>query len=875
MRSNSQLQKGSTVSRRLFLLVLCPLTALTATLGVVANDRWAERRSGADVVAQVDELRSLVSLQSAVYNERSAIEVEVRSDAYGVPASLGAGLLGLPELDSTYPATDAALAATTTLPTEVSGLLAAARAGYDQGDPEVIAAYDRVDDVVVERIIEQVDAMQSAGIGTADLQLAAVLQQLASTVLAFSASTDQTTGLADSWFGPEEGRFESQSQLGFQTARYDLAITEIDLGPLPGGLGASLANRTDPVSTAVSQLLTGTLPLPDGDGVSDLELIVNVFRASFARNEALGDLVALSADNVESVATRIANDAADAFIAALVVGSVAIAGSIVLSWRLAVSISGPMASVAARTRELQAGQIEASALELTGPRELRDVASAINDVSTNLGALEGKLGALARADLDDEQLAAPLPGRLGEALMDSVDTLSSSIADRHNLQARLGYQASHDALTGLANRAAVLERLSAALATAESAPVGLIFVDLDDFKRANDVFGHGTGDEVLVEVGRRLLTTCRPSDMVARLGGDEFLVVAQELDRVENLMPVAQRIIDVIAKPMPMERTGGLSLQASAGVAIARTSTLDALEFLSHADAALYLAKASDRRIGVFDEQLRQEIGERALIEQRLRSALRDGDLEVHYQPVLASDSLAVGQIEALVRWVGDHTYGPDVFIPVAEASDLVVDIDRFVLATATNELARLIADGVANDLSVAVNLSGRHLLHANVADHVAAALASSGLDPSRLIIEVTETALIADLDRAAEHLAALRTLGVRASVDDFGTGFTSISQLRRLPIDELKIDRSLVTELPGDETLVRVVRDLATHFGMTTVAEGVETQEQATFLRELGCSQLQGWLYARAMPVDDLRRWFAARSEVHSRNRVATADSP
>ncbi len=292
-----------------------------------------------------------------------------------------------------------------------------------------------------------------------------------------------------------------------------------------------------------------------------------------------------------------------------------------------------------------------------------------------------------------------------------------------------------------------------------------------------------------------------------------------------------------------------------------------------HADAALYLAKSSDGRIGVFDEDLRAKIGRRASIEQRLGAALAAGELEVHYQPVLRSDSLVVGQVEALVRWIGEDTYGPDVFIPVAEKSDLVVKIDRFVMHTATTELAALLSEGLVRDLSVAVNVSGRHLLHADVVAHVAEALAVSGLDPSRLIIEVTETALIADLDRAGAHLSALRSMGVRVSVDDFGTGFTSISQLRRLPIDELKIDRSLVADLPGDETLVRVVRDLAEHFGMTTVAEGVETQEQADFLGNLGCSQLQGWLYARAMPADDLRRWFANRSSVRETNRVVGND--
>jgi len=875
MRPSPEAPEGWTVGRRLFLLVLFPLTVLTVTLGVVAQDRWSERAAGADVVARVDDLRSLVALQSAIYNERAAVELEVRSASFGVPAALGAGLLGVTTPDDTYDNTDAAVRATPSAPDEIERLVAAARALHSAQDPAVIQTYDAIDDIIVDKIVAEVELMQDIGIGTANADLALVLEQLESTVLAFSASTDQTTGLADSWFGEEESRVRSLSALGFQTARYELAIAEIEPERLPAGLRESLATRTDLVSATVLQLLSGQIDnLGDGD-LGDLPFIISVFEASFARNAVLADLVAVSSDDVEGTASRIANSAADAFVAALVLGGAAIGASVALSWRLAVSIAAPMASVATRTRQLQAGQIEAEPLRLTGPRELRDVASAINDVSVNLGALEGKLDALAQADLEDDRLREPLPGRLGEVLTSSVDTLSTSISDRRNLQARLGHQANHDALTGLANRAAVLDHLSRLLLNASTIPVGLLFVDLDDFKRANDVYGHGTGDEVLGEVARRLVDTCRPTDLVARLGGDEFLIVTEGVAEIEGLEQISQRIIDVVGAPMPLNSAGGLSIAPSIGIACAINSTVRAMELLSHADAALHLAKSSDGRIGVFDDDLQAKIGRRATIEQRLHSALSADQFEVHYQPVLRSDSLRVGQLEALLRWVGDDTYGPDDFIPVAEQSDLVIDIDRFVLRTATKDLATMLGNGGQADLCVAVNLSGRHLLHADVAAHVADALTLSQLDPARLIIEVTETALIADLDRAAQHLTALRSMGVRISVDDFGTGFTSISQLRRLPIDELKIDRSLVAELPGDQALVRVVRDLAEHFAMTTVAEGVETEEQAEFLRNIGCTQLQGWLYARAMPTDELGRWFTARNEISSADRVGTTDLP
>lgn len=873
MRTSSQTSEGSSVAQRLILLVLLPLTALTVTLGIVANDRWEERQAGAAVVGRVDDLRALVALQSAIYDERTAVEIELRSASFGVPAALGAGLLGITSPAETYDVTDAAAAAARRAPQGIAERIASSRDLSRAGNVAAIGSYDSIDNDIVARIVFELDTMQEVGIRTADRELVRVLEQLEASVLAFSASTDQSTTLADSWFGTSETRAQSLADLGPQTARFELALADIDPSSLPEDFGESEAARNVPIATAVAMVMGDGTDAIEPGSLDDLPFIIGVFEASFARNDALSDLVGVNASQVQRTATRIANDNADAFVAALALGAAAILASVLASWRLAGSIAVPMVSVASRTRQLQAGQIEATPLELAGPRELRDVASAINDVSVNLEALEGKLDALARADLDDSSLSEPLPGRLGETLMNSVDTLSASIADRRSLQARLGHQANHDGLTGLANRAAVLEQLSTSLAHAATAPVGLLFVDLDDFKRANDVYGHAAGDQVLVEVGRRLLATCRPSDMVARLGGDEFLVVVESAHDLKNLERAAQRIVDEIVKPMPLSGTGGLTLAASVGIARVEDPATQALDFLSHADAALYLAKSIDSRIAVFDERLEEKIGRRATIEQQLHVALAEDQFEVHYQPVLASGSLRVCQVEALVRWTGQDRYGPDDFIPIAEQSDLVIDIDCLVLHTATRDVAAMIKSGVAPDVSVAVNLSGRHLLHADVATHVADALAASGLDPSRLIVEVTETALVADLDRAALHLTTLRSMGVRVSVDDFGTGFTSISQLRRLPIDELKIDRSLVMELPGDETLVRVVRDLAQHFGMTTVAEGVETEEQAKFLKDLGCSQLQGWLYARAMSLPDLHDWFGDRGENRPFDRVGSTD--
>ncbi len=847
---------GWSVKNRLVLLVLLPLTVVVAAVGVVAHDRQRQSSSAEAVEAQVDGLRSLIELKAALADERGAVELDFRSASFGIPARLGASLLGLPDTETTFAVTDAAITASLERRVDIATELEAARDEHAQLDPAAIDSYQAIDDRIVAEVIAVVGSMQKTGLATADADLADVLAQLEAAIRASSAASNQTTRLAGAWFGPAETRQADVAELGFATARFRTAFEELDTERIPPHLVAAVESGDQQMTVAVLTALSGELESPVGSSFNSLPYVIEVFGASFDRSDALTTIFDTATDDVEATASRIDSSAARSLQVAVLAGGAAVALSILLSWRLAVSISGPMLAVAERTRELRSGRIEPSPLPLSGPRELRDVAAALNDVSANLDSLESKLGALARADLDDPVLKERLPGRLGETLSRSVNTLSASVADRADLQLRLVREATHDSLTGLCNRAAALHRLGTALDRGEEHTVGLLFVDLDDFKRANDLFGHRTGDRVLVEVAERLRAECRPNDLVARLGGDEFLVVVDDDPTLDVLMSLGRRIVNSTKRPLEEPTAGGLVTAGSAGAALATGGSIEALAFLAQADAALYKAKKSDDRLAVFDESLAAEVSERASIEQRMRVALAGGGFEVHYQPVLAADSLEVEQVEALVRWIGPDSLEPDVFIPVAETSDLVIEIDRFVMGRATMDIAELIRMGVAPQLSVAVNVSGRHLLHADFVSHVTEALQTSGIDPARLIVEVTETALVADLDRAALHLETLRALGVRVSVDDFGTGFTSISQLRRLPIDELKIDKSIIDQLPHDQALVRVVHDLAEHFGMTTVAEGVETEEQANVLRGVGCGNLQGWLYARAMSSSDLRTW-------------------
>lgn len=866
MRFRQSKATGWSVRNRLVLLVLVPLSVVVVAVGLLAADRQSKSRAAEDVQAQVEGLRGLVGLQTALYGERAAVEIEFRSASFGVPSTFGAILLGIGDSESTFGTTDAALRAADGGPEDFARLLVDARRILRSGDVQAIDSYETLDDLLVAEIIGSVQTMHRVGLATAEVELDVVLEQLEASVKAFSAATDQTTRLAGTWFGSPEERTQALSELGRATAAFELAIDEVELERVPAELRSPAFGRDDPVSTAVAKALSGDLAEVE---IESVPIMVDVFAGSFTRNGALAELVDNAADDVETASARVADDAVDSYQLALAFGLLAVLASIFLSWRLATSIGTPMLSVAQRTRELRGGRIDPTPLPLSGPREMQDIAAALNDVSANLDSLENKLDALARADFSDPALHERLPGRLGDTLSKSVDTLSTSLADRADLQVRLTYEASHDALTGIANRGAALERIEEALSRNPDDSLGLLLIDLDDFKRVNDLFGHRTGDQVLIEVANRLVDSCRSDDLVARLGGDEFLVVLDGAAMPRATLDLARRIVDRLAEPQHDPATGGLVVAGAVGVVIATGGSVGSVELLAQADAALQRAKGSDARLAVFDDTLASEFFQRAAIEQRLRESLVLGEFEVHYQPIVTTDSREVAQVEALIRWSVPDATGPDHFIPVAEQSDLVVDLDRFVLHRATKEIAALIDSGAAPHMSLAVNVSGRHLVHAHFVDHVQEALTASAFDPKRLIVEVTETALVADLERAALHLDGLRRLGIRVSVDDFGTGFTSISQLRRLPIDELKIDRSLVDQLPTEQSLVRVVQDLAAHFGMTTVAEGVERGAQADVLREIGCAQLQGWLFARAMPVGELRAW------IDDRLRVSTPDSP
>jgi diguanylate cyclase (GGDEF)-like protein len=426
---------------------------------------------------------------------------------------------------------------------------------------------------------------------------------------------------------------------------------------------------------------------------------------------------------------------------------------------------------------------------------------------------------------------------------------------------RLAWQVRHDELTGLPNRTEMLALIDRALADAapEGPGTAVLYLDLDGFKTVNDSLGHEVGDALLCEVAARLVEHVRPGDAVGRLGGDQFVVLARGCDSSEAAA-LAFRLQTTFTLPF-QGRGLSVPLSASIGVAVGAAGESDAHRLLGDADAAMYAAKASGReRVHLSSPALREAARWRLEVATRLRHGAID-QLVVHYQPVVRLDTGAVEGVEALIRWQHPERglLMPDSFLAVAEETGQLIPITRWLLRETTQQAAQWRAQGL--QLRVAVNISARHFSTETLVRDVRVALRESGLPPEQLLLELTETSLAEDPNRAEDQLAVLRGLGVRVAIDDFGTGWSSLAQLLALPIGTLKIDRSLVTASERAATadsgaVLSAIVALTRTLGISSVAEGVETAEHLRLVREAGCDLAQGWLLAEPMPADQLLSW-------------------
>jgi diguanylate cyclase (GGDEF)-like protein len=436
-----------------------------------------------------------------------------------------------------------------------------------------------------------------------------------------------------------------------------------------------------------------------------------------------------------------------------------------------------------------------------------------------------------------------------------LTVFARDISDRKEFEEQLAHQARHDALTGLPNRFAVIEYLENMLLLGEER-CAVMFVDIDGFKSVNDSHGHATGDLVLREIADRIRNRVRPGDIVARLGGDEFLIVMSGFEDMTAVVSFGYRLIREIEQPF---RFGDhmFAISASVGLTLPEPQSL-AMTAIQQADAAVYLAKRRGRgRVQLYDHALQVSIEQRAELELALRHAIHNDELELHFQPVFNLPSGECWGAEALVRWnrPGIGPIPPSDFIPVAERSALIFDLERWVLNRSCERLVAWRVTDPTSSLRLAVNISGRHLIDGGLLADLDAVLTVTGADPSMLELELTETQLVEDLDWASATLDEIRRRGVTIAIDDFGTGYSSMTYLRRLPVDTIKIDRSFIanaTESGYDATIVDALLTIGQTLGVDVVAEGVETEAQLDYVRERGVHRAQGYLLARPMPIPD-----------------------
>jgi diguanylate cyclase (GGDEF)-like protein len=470
-------------------------------------------------------------------------------------------------------------------------------------------------------------------------------------------------------------------------------------------------------------------------------------------------------------------------------------------------------------------------------------------------------------------LQASRVDQAGHIVVTHADVTSRVRAERAS-----AWRAGHDHLTELPNRARLHELIDAELQRPDRPSLAVLFLDVDGFKDVNDSLGHEVGDDLLRQLAERLVAATRAQDTVGRLGGDEFVVLCRDCG-TQGAEILAQRFQRAFEQPFELANRR-LRLGASIGIAgVARTDRVRgrSTDLVRDADLAMYAAKAAGRNgVRVFTPDLRSAVQQKLDLAAELRDAIAGDQLVLHYQPILHLPTGEVDGVEALVRWQHPKRglIPPDAFIPVAEQYDLIDPLTRWVLGTATAQGAEW--DRIGMPLVVGVNVSATTVATGTLLDDVAAALAASGLPPERLVVELTESTVAEDPERAAAQFAALRIRGVEVSIDDFGTGFSSLGQLVNIPAGVLKIDRSLVIGAADGRSqsaaAIAAVVALARACGMRSLAEGVETAEQLAMATELGCTFAQGYHIARPMPADELAEWVAQRGTTKNRGRLARA---
>ncbi len=869
---------GGSIAARLCTIALVPMLALGFTsYRQIERDQIAAEAS-TELAESVDLQRHASAVIAPASLERVALEGLARVDVLGVDRSFIPSFTGI-DLDAVSTENsdrldkslqdlrrvglDATLADGTPLTVRIdqltSDIAQQRQLSQDRvADPsEVAAVFDQVSATLTQLLTETQAPTGAAIVGLDD---AAKLQALSRAAASAGALTQTVMGSL-LYEGPT-----NRDAVVRASAAHETHLDTIEV----------LLDREDRVGLSQIRSARPDVPLilldtqADDPVIANQDSITQITIYLVAQLEYLDAFDSYSAAlqlDLSDVATVRASDASQAVTrSTYLVVAVALL-SIVLTASVLITTARPLARLSRRAADVSDGDLNMAPLPLRGPHVVRRLTKSVNDMLVTLAGVDAQIAMMSTGNLSAAN-DVELPGAIGVSMRQSVARLSS-------VTEQLAHQARHDLLTGLPNRFAAMECLDNLLGCGQR--FALLFVDIDGFKGVNDTLGHETGDQVLREVARRLSTSTRTNEFVARLGGDEFVVIVY--DDVDDATQLGHRLIQEVEQPYGAEE-GIFALSASIGV-VTPDSGVTSVEALHQADTALYLAKHRGRgRVERFDADLQAKIEHEADLALALRHGVRNGELVLHFQPVMSLDTGRMDHAEALVRWNRPNIglVAPGEFIPIAERSSLIFEIERWVLHRSCEVLASWRERVPDCKLRLAVNISGRHLIEGDLLGDLDTALQATGADPSMLEFELTETHLLEDLEIATSLLNTIRSRGIAIAVDDFGTGYSSMNYLRDLPIDTIKIDRSFVarsTEKGYDSTVIEAVLTIARSLGLSVVAEGIETHEQLHYVRTVGCHRAQGYLLARPTPLSEAETvLFGADSHGHQHLPVASAHS-
>ncbi|MEM9561467.1 MAG: EAL domain-containing protein [Actinomycetota bacterium] len=870
--------RRSTITSRLAILVSLPLFGVVALVAIVAQDAHRDMVAAQDLRRDSQLVDLLSEIAVTADAEADGYDAILAADAMGVP--LGSGLGGLsisseiwadsglteliPELERRDSGDFADPEATDRLLVELEHFVES----VTSSEPPTEGELDRMRATIgrnVERALTAQLAQLDAHFAQVDppAELLAVHATLGPIRELRAAAREQRIAaalyllpIADEADGTESERFR---RLVAAAADYDAKLAAV-VEVIPDRYRMTLGTATEADNLAgyqqlVSDALTGRVQPVSNDGEELLSLIptgMTIFLDGLTAITELSDLDAqLTADFLTGSA-RVEADASSRLTQVVLIATLLAVAMISISYLTIRSITTPVERLLARAHRITNGHLDPVAgSRADGPTDIALVHHALDEMTANLATLSDQAEALSAGRLDDEVLNHQVAGRLGESLHGSVARLRL-------MTARLEREATHDSLTGLPNRAAVMALLEHLLTGAEAdrQPLAVIMLDLDGFKQANDNLGHTVGDEVLCNVGARLVARSG-GHFVARLGGDEFMMVVTAANG-DDPLGLAHHAIRAVAEPMRLS-VGTTMVSASAGIVRTNANNwLTPSEILRRVDLALYEAKADTPGAVVeFDQRLHDSLLAATQLSGELRSALHRNEFFLVAQPIFDVNRGRLHGFESLIRWRSPvrGLVPPDMFIGVAEQSELITHIDTWVIHQTAAVLSSWQSTPGLDDLSLSVNISARHLSRPELPVELEEAIDRNNLVPSSYVVEITESQLIPNLVRAEDNLRRMKDLGVQVAIDDFGTGYASVAHLRSVDFDRLKIDRSFLTHLDDetDRSLATLLVSLGRDLELDVVAEGIETEAQLNWAQGAGCSHGQGYLLGRPEPIEDV----------------------